>query len=163
MEVNSFQSSIMSEQPIDSFLTVDKLKLMLKVTDDQNDNQLEQFVNDANAKVQTAIFRFVDKTPIGAGSSLYSRCGNAALAWARSLHAIDIQLIEKSKIYIEQYNLELYGAGGTEGDPMAGGLIQEIIATRTSRTKTVMITHDPREDKVPLPCQNDLFVSERFG
>ena len=149
-------------QEIDQFLTLDFFKLMLKSTDDQDDDLYLQFVNDSNAKVQTAIFRYID-TPILAGSQYFSRCRDAALSYARSLHAIDIELIDKSKSYLEKYNVELYGEDGTESDPRAGGLIQELIGTRTNRTKTVLVTSDVRDIKVPLPTQNDLFTTERFA
>jgi len=152
----------MSVQPIDQFLTLDFFKLMLKSTDIQDDDLFLQFVNDSNAKVQTAIFRYID-TPIGEGSIYFSRCRDAALAFARSLHAMDIELVDKSKSYLEKYNVELYGEGGTETNPKAGGLIQELVGTRTNRTKTVMITVDPRDNKVPLPTQNDLFVFDDFA
>lgn len=152
----------MSEQPIDQFLTLTFFKKMIQSTDDQDDDTYLQFVNDANGKVQTAIFRYID-TPIGEGSSIFSRCHNAALAFARSLHAEDIELIEKSKNYFEKYNIELYGEDGTEKDPKAGGLIQQLIGTRTNRTRTVLITADPRNRKVPLPTQNDLFTFDEFA
>ena len=74
-----------------------------------------------------------------------------------------MELIEKAKTYLQFYNVVLYGEGGTEKDPMAGGLIQELIATRNNRTETVLARFDPRDIKVPLPTQNDLFVSSRFG
>lgn len=151
----------MSEQPIGNYLTLDFFKLMLKSKTAQNDDQYQQFVNDSNAKVQTAIFRYID-TPLKEGSIYFSRSKNAALASARSFHAIDQQLVEKSKAYNEQYNMELYGAEGTEGNPMAGGLIQELIATRTSRTKPVLAVFDPREHKTILPSQIDLATTERF-
>lgn len=152
----------MSEQIIDQFLTLDFFKLMLKSTDDQDDDLFLQFVNDSNAKVQTAIFRYID-TPIKEGSQYFTRCRDAALAYARSLHAIDIELIDKSKSYLEKYNVELYGEDGTETNPKAGGLIQELIGTRTNRTRTVLVTSDPREVKVPLPTQNDIFVFDDFA
>ena len=118
----------MSEQTIDQYLTIDFFKLMIQSTDNQDDDLYLQFVNDSNAKVQSAISRYID-TPIGEGSEFFSRCRDAALAYARSLHAIDIELIEKSKSFIEKYNIELYGAEGTKDYPQAGGLIQELIAT----------------------------------
>lgn len=152
----------MSTQPLDQFLTLSLWKIVLKSTDTQDDNSYLQFIDDANSKVQTAISRYID-TPIGTGSIYWSRCKNAAMAYARSLHAEDIELIEKSKNYLEKYNVELYGEGGTKDDPYAGGLIQELIATRNNRTVTVVGRFDPREQKVPLPTQNDLFVSQRFG
>ena len=152
----------MSEQTIDQFLTLDFFKLMLKSTDTQDDDQFLQFVNDSNAKVQTAIFRYID-TPIKEGSEFFSRCRDAALAYARHLLSIDIELIEKSKTYLGFYNVELYGEDGTESNPKAGGLIQQLIGTRTNRTKTVLVVRDVREKKVPLPTQNDLFATEEFA
>lgn len=152
----------MSEQPIDSYLTLDFFKKMIQSTDTQDDDLFLQFVNDGNGKVQTAIARYID-TPIGEGSEIFSRCHNAALAYARALHAEDIELIEKSKNYLEKFNIELYGEGGTKNQPMAGGLIQELISKRNNRTETILARFDPREIKVPLPTQNDLFVSQRFG
>ncbi len=152
----------MSTQPIDQFLTISLFKKMIVSTDSEDDDSYLQFVADSNSKVQTAISRYID-TPIGEGSVFFSRCKNAALSYARSLHAEDIELLEKSKHYLEKYNIELYGEGGTEGSPIAGGLIQEIISTRTTRTKTILVRSDPRDTKVPLTTQNDLFVSETFG
>jgi len=152
----------MSVQPINQYLTINLFKKMLKSTDTQDDDLYIQFVNDANAKVQTAIARYID-TPLDEGSQYWSRCKNAALAFARHLHAIDIELIEKSRTYKENYDIELYGQGGTEDYPQAGGLIQELIGSRNNRTSTVVARFDPREQKVPLPSQNDLFVSQRFG
>ncbi len=149
-------------QPIDQFLTKNLFKKLLGVTDDQEDDSYIQFVDDANSKVQTAIARYID-TPIGQGSEFWSRSKNAALAFARSLHAEDIELFEKSKNYLLKYNVEMYGEGGTNASPMAGGLIQEIISTRSSRSVSVLAVTDPRDNKVPLPVQNDLFVSETFG
>ncbi len=152
----------MSVQPLDQFLTKNLFKKMIGSTDTQDDDTYIQFVVDGNSKVQTAISRYID-TPIGKGSEFWSRCRNAALAYARSLHAEDIELLEKSKHYMEKYNIELYGQDGTKDYPKAGGLIQEIISTRTTRTVTVLAVTDPRDKKVPLTTQNDLFVSEDFG
>jgi len=150
------------EQPINQYLTLDFFKLMIKSTDAQDDDLYEQFVVDGNGKVQTAISRYID-TPIPDGSVFFSRCRNAALAFARSLQAEDIELIEKANNYLKKYNVELYGQGGTKDYPQAGGLIQELISTRNNRTVTILARTDPRDNKVPLPTQNDLFVSQDFG
>lgn len=152
----------MSVQPIDQFLTLTFFKKMIQSTDEQDDDTYLQFVNDANGKVQSAISRYID-TPIGEGSVFFSRCHNAALAYARSMHALDIELKEKYQSYLEQYNIELFGEKGTEDYPQAGGLIQELIATRNNRNITVVGRFDPRNQKIPLPTQNDLFVSQRFA
>lgn len=152
----------MSEpQPIDQFLTLDFFKLMIKSTDDQDDDLYEQFVINSNTKVDNSISRYIT-VPIGAGSQFFSRCRDAALVYARMLLAIDIELIEKSNDYLQKFNVELYGQNGTESSPMAGGLIQEIISTRTDKTKVTLARFDPREFKVVLPSQLDLAATERF-
>lgn len=149
-------------QPIDQFLTLNLFKKLLKSTDTQDDDSFAQFVDASNTKVQSAISRYID-TPIGQGSEFWSRCKNAAVAYARSLQAEDIELIDKANNYLKKYNVELYGEGGTNDLPMAGGLIQELIAARNNRTKTVLLRFDPRDNKVPLTTQTDLFVSQDFG
>lgn len=152
----------MSTQPINPYLTLDKFKLILQITNNLNDNLLEQNVNNASAMVQTALFRYVDNTPIPVGDPFYSRLGNASLTFALYLNALDIHNIEKSEQYLKQYNIQMFGAGSTDGTPMAGGLIQELIASRTSRTKPVLAVFDPRRHKVVLPSQLDLASTERF-
>ena len=152
----------MSVQNNNQYLTLNIFKTMISSSDTQDDDKYLQFVFDSNQKVQTAIFRYID-TPLDEGSIYWSRCRNAALAYARYLHAQDIEFIEKADNYFSSYNIELYGAEGTEDFPHAGGLIQQLIATKTNRTTTVLATHDPRDFKVALPTQNDLFTSQRFG
>ena len=71
-------------------------------------------------------------------------------------------MLEKSTHYLKKFKVELYGEEGTEGSPMAGGLIQQLIGDRTSKTKPVVAVFDPREHKVVLPSQLDLATTERF-
>ncbi len=146
----------MSQQPIEQFLTLDFFKSMIKSSDDQDDDQYIQFVNNANKKVHTNIFPYID-TPLDEGSIYWNRCHDAALAYARSQHAEDIELLDKSTHYLKKFKVEMFGEDGEHG------LVQELKATRTSRTKTVMITVDPRDNKVPLPTQNDIFVFDDFA
>lgn len=150
-----------TQQPIDQFLTLDFFKLMIKSTDSQDDDLYEQFVNNANTKVDNTISRYIT-VPIGEGSKYWSRAKDAALVYARMLLSIDIELIQKSKDYLEKFNIELYGEGGTESIPMAGGLIQELIGDRTPKTQPVMAVYDPRRWKVVLPSQLDLASTERY-
>jgi len=149
---------VLSEEYIDLAF----FKSMIQSTDTQDDVLYQQFVDDANRKVSTAIFRYVD-LQLDDQSDDFESAANASLAFARHLLSIDIELIEKSKTYLSFYNVELYGEGGTESDPKAGGLIQKLIGTRTNRTRTTMITVDPRDNKVPLPTQNDIFVFDDFA
>lgn len=146
----------MSVQPIPAFLTLDFFKLMINSTDTQDDDTYLQFVNNANKKVHTNIFPYID-TPLDEGSIYWDRLHDAALAYARSQHAEDIELLEKSTHYLKKFKVEMFGEDGEHG------LVQELKATRTSRTKTVMITVDPRDNKVPLPTQNDIFVFDDFA
>ena len=145
----------------EAYIDLAFFKSMIKSTDTQDDTLYQQFVDDANDKVSSAISRYVD-LPLDDATDFFASAKNAALAFARHKLAIDVELIEKSKNYLEKYNIELYGAGGTESIPMAGGLIQELIAARTNRTETVLANYDPRLLKVVLPSQLDVASSERF-
>ena len=141
---------------IPQFLTLDFFKLMKQSTDTQDDDLYLQFVTNSNKKVHTTIFPYVD-TPLVEGSPYWDRCRDAALAYANSLHAESIELLEKSQHYLKKFNVEMYGEDGDHG------LVQEFKATRTTRTRTTMITVDPRDNKVPLPTQNDIFVFDDFA
>ena len=144
------------------FITLDFFKKIIKSTDAQDDDLYTQIIFDSNQKVQTALFPYTDQ-PIEDGSIYYQRCRSAALYYARSMLSEDQQLFDNATSYLKKYNVELYGDGGTDKTPKAGGLIQEFIALRNTRTKTVLARFDPRDIKVPLTTQNDLFVSQRFG
>jgi len=143
-------------QPIPEFLTLSSFKTAIKSTDTQDDDTYLQFVFNANKMVHTTIFQYVE-TPLDRGSIYWSRCSDIAMAYARSMHAEDIELLEKSKHYFNKYLIQMFGEDGRHG------LVGQLIATRTERTRTVVGRFDPRDDKVPLPTQNDLFVSQRFG
>lgn len=145
----------------ETYIDLAFFKAMVKSTDTQDDIQYQQFVDDANQKVSTAIFRYID-IPLDDATNFFNSAKNAALAFARHLLSIDIELIEKSKTYLEFYNVELYGDGGTESNPKAGGLIQQLIGTRTNRTKTVLIVADARNRKVILPTQTDMAAIDEF-
>lgn len=145
----------MSAQPIPQFLTINLFRKMIKSTDSQDDDSYIQFVNDSNKKVHSSVFPYVGI--LEPGSIYWSRCKNAALQYARALHADDIELIEKSSAYMKKYNAEM---NGDMDDP---GLIQTMKAARTDRTKTTMISFDPRDIKVPLPTQNDIFTFDQFA
>ncbi len=146
----------MTDQPISAFLSLTFLKKVLQVTDNQEDDLLLQFVNNANKKVHSDIFPYID-APILEGSPYWSRCADAALAYARSLHAEDIEALAKSEHYLKKYDYEIYGMDGDHG------LVQELKATRTTRTKTVLVTYDPRNEKTPMPTQNNLFTFDEFS
>ena len=143
-------------QPIPKFLTLDAFRAALKSTDKQDDDTYLFFINDANKKVHTTIFPYID-TPLERGSPYWSRCADAAMSWARSMQAEDNELLAKSDHYVKKFNLEMFGEDGEHG------LVQEFKATRTNRTRTVLVRQDPRDEKVPLTTQNDLFVSQPFG
>ncbi len=145
----------------EEYITLAFFKSILKSTDTQDDIQYQDFVDNANRKVSAAIFRYVD-LPLDDQTDEFESVSDAALAFARHLLSIDIELIEKAKTYLQFYNVELYGEGGTESIPMAGGLIQKFIALRTNRTETTLAVFDPRKHKVPLTSQLDLATTERF-
>lgn len=146
----------MVDQPISQFLTLTYFKTVLGIPDKQDDDSLLQFVNNANKKVHTTLSPYID-TPISEGSPYWSRCADASLAYARSLHAEDIEQLPKAENYLKKFNYEMYGMDEEHG------LVQELRAARTSRTRTIMITEDPRDIKVPMPTMNANFTFDEFS
>ena len=129
---------------IEPFLTGDDLKMALQITDELDDDIILQFVNNANRKVHTAIFPYIE-TSIPKGSPYWSRCADAALAYARSLHAEDINQIDKAKNYMKKFQIELFGVDGN------GGLIQELKKTPTSRQSPLEIERTDFEFERKIP------------
>lgn len=138
------------EEQYSSLLTLDFIKTVFKITDTQDDNIWLEIIDSSNQELDTRLHPYVD-TPIPPGSNLYARARSIALMFAKSLWAEEQQLLEKSKTLLEKYEIKIKA------------LIDELIANRNNRTKTILARFDPREQKVPLPTQNDLFVSQRFG
>ena len=148
----------MSSEPqlIPEFLTLDAFKTAIKSTDTQDDDTYLQFVFNSNKMVHTTIFQYIN-TPLDRGSIYWSRCSDIAMAYARSMHAEDIELLDKAEHYFKKYRIQMFG------EDEKHGLVGELIATRTTRTISAVGRFDPRDQKVPLPSQNDLFVSSQFG
>ena len=134
----------------DQFLTLTFFKKIIKSTDIQDDDSYLEWVDAANLEVHKRIFPYID-TPIGSGSQYFSRCTKAALSYALSLLAEDNELLTKSTAYEVKFEAKMES------------IVKELRATRTNRTKTVLVSSDVRDRKVILPTQTDLFVIEEFG
>ncbi len=132
------------------FLTLDFIKSVFKITDTQDDDIWLEIIDNSNQELDTRLHPYTT-TPVPAGSDVYARATSIALIFAKSLWAEENDLLEKSASHLKKYEIKIEA------------LIKELIALRNSRTKSVLARFDPREQKVPLPSQNDLFVSQRFG
>jgi len=142
-------SSIINEN-FDVFCTVEYYKSQVPIKNKLKDDQILGATNAGNKQVHTDIFSHVD-TPIGKGSIYFSRCRDAAYYFARAYFLNSIDFFDKAKNFTTQYQSTI------------DKLILEFKATRTDRELNIMITLDPREKKVPLPTQNDIFVFDEFA
>ena len=142
--------SAISNENFDVFLTLQYFKNSIGATDLLDDSTYLAYVNEANKEVHTKIFSYID-TPIGIGSIYFSRCRDAALQFARAQHSLNRNYLERSTAYENRFKI------------IIDSIIEELIATRTNRTETILITKDPREIKIPLPTQTDIFTFDRFG
>ena len=132
------------------FLTLDFIKSVFKITDTQDDNIWLEIIASSNQELDTRLHLYTI-TPIPEGSDLYARVRSIGLMFAKSLWSEEQDLLEKSKTQLEKYEIKIKA------------LINELISERNPRTKSILARFDPREQKIPLPTQNDLFVSQRFG
>jgi len=139
-------SAVQSSQ----FITLSFIKSVFKITDSQDDDIWLEIGVSSNQELDTRLNPYT-VTPILPTNDLFERCRSIALIFAKSLWAEEQDLFEKSKSHLEKYEIKI------------AALIKELIAQRNDKTKTVLARFDPREIKVPLPSQNDLFVSSRFA
>ena len=143
-------SGIINDENFDVFCTLEYYKQQVPITNNLKDDQIFGAINAANKEVHTEIFPYVT-TPIGSSSIYFSRCRDAAYYYARAYFLNSIDFFDKAKTFTTQYRSAI------------DKLQLEFKATRTDRTKNVLIAADPREEKVPLPCQNDIFTFDRFA
>lgn len=141
--------SIINEN-FDVFCTVEYYKDQVGIKNDLKNDQILGAIMAGNKQIHTDIFPYID-TPIGASSIYFSRCRDAAYYYARAYFLNNIDFFDKAKTFTSQYKEAI------------DKLWLEFKATRTDRTKNVLIAADPKEKKIPLPTQNDIYVFDEFA
>ena len=133
-------------------ITLNDLKenLRFNAKDTDNDKQLQDIVDDANIEIDKAITPYANDVPIEPNTRIFNDMKHTALLYARARWFREIALIDRSDSTIKEYDRKL------------DTLIKTMIANRTQRTKLMVASYDPRDEKLPLPMQRGLAIFGRY-
>lgn len=130
----------MSEQIYTPFLTFAYLKHSFQKTETTEfDNKIVEIQDRSNEQVDTDIAPHIT-TPVPDGDAIFPACRTLALQFAKMIWADEVlDDMEKMEKYQDRYNEKLES------------VIKELMSRRTPQHESVLISKDPRSDKVILP------------
>ena len=139
------------EVVVGQYVKLTEAKKSLDITDNVDDQEIITIVKEANQDLEIAITPVADAVPIPDGTAIFKALGRTGLIyvrarWKEKKH--NFKLAETlDKLYSEKL---MYIVKALESEP-------------TDRTKSFIISQDPREGKLPLPTQYANFVFDDFA
>ena len=137
---------------ISQYLRFGLLKKSLQLDDDdtEQDDKVRELVSEANQVLDTDLRPFIDQIPMEEGSVPYSQAQAVALHYARGMHFKQIYQHKQAEWELGQYERRLKA------------LTQSFLGDRNTRTRSVLVTGDPRDNRVILPMFKDSLVIGEF-
>jgi len=132
------------------FLSLEYLKNSLSINDDDSDSKLLEIITDANIETDKVILPYAETIPVDTNTELFQRGTLLSAMYARA------------RWYRDNFQQEMAESAQTEYENKKQSLIEVLQAERTSRTKPVLVTSDPRDKKLLLPSQKDTFVLDDY-
>ena len=126
-----------------------ELKESLRIETDNHDSKLAGLAIDANLELNKVMQPFTE-IPIPIGTNVYVYARSLALLYSRAAWFRELGQTQRHKIALAEYTERLESA------------IKTLKAERTPRTKSVLVSDDPREAKLRIPAQRDTFVLGDF-
>ena len=118
-----------------------KAELSLDYDDDHLDSQLLQIIQTANRQMSLEMVPVLDITKF-AGTGIWEDAKTIAFLYFRSLFENRVNRNkEDSESYMSTYKANLKT------------LIKALISRRSPKTKTIMVSTDPEEERLTLPSQ----------
>ena len=129
-------------------LTLSDLKTNFRINqeDDTTDTQLLDILKDANNEIDKAITPYANDVPIEPNTRIFNDMKYTVLHYARARWFREIAQYDRSDNSMAEYDRKLKT------------LIDTMIANRTQRTKLMVASYDPRDEKLPLPMQRGLAI-----
>ena len=131
-----------------SDLTIAKQEL--NIADDKNDTLLNDYGIKANRKIDNLVFAVLDDIPTTIPAEITQDLKQAAILDIARRYKIKVKSFEAAKEYERDF------------DDIIESVRIRAKATPTDRTKTLLISSDPREKKTILPTQSSIFAFDNF-
>ena len=139
------------EEPVGQYVKVQEAMDGLDQPDDEDKEEIITIVKDANQDIEIAITPHAASLPLEDGTPLFKACSRAGLIYVKARwkeKKLNFELAKQlDRLYEEKMH---YIIGALKSIP-------------TVRTKSVVISKDPRDKKLPLPTQYQVFVFDDFA
>ena len=128
---------------VEFYCTVNNLKVAINLSPDNTLHRarLISIVDSAQTVLNQKITPYADIVPVPAGDPMYPDIVDAAKNYAISLWYQAIRQDKLAKSYTDRFDANIEG------------IINSYKANRTTRTKSVAVSRDPRDRRLILPSQ----------
>ena len=140
-----------AEAVIGQYVKFQEAKDGLDFPDDVDDEELHTMVKEANQDIETKLTPYADALPLVDGTKNFKAATRAGLIYVRALW--------KEK----KHNFELADKLTKRYEQKMHDLQKSIESIPTVRTKSLIVSVDPRDAKLPLPTQYPNFVFDDFA
>ena len=130
--------------------TLKKSIIPAEADQDEDDVKLLEIQFDANSEINKVLLPFAEETPIPKGSKFFSQGKYLAIMYAKWRWALDNRQSELARDLKELY------------EQKRDSILDAFKAERTTRTRTVLISADPRRQKLLIPGQKDTFILDDY-
>ena len=129
----------------------DKVKdeLNIQQSDTVDDDTLDNYGAQANRKIDNLLYSYQDVIP-AAVTEITEDCQGAARMYVIYRYKVKQREFDSAK----EFRLEF--------DSMLESVIKRLEAKRGTRTQAVLISDDPRKNKLLIPSQKDIFVLDDY-
>ena len=131
-----------------SDLTTAKDELAIK--DSKNDTLLNDYGIKANRKIDNLVFVILDGVPATTAAEMTQELRQAAILEIARRYKIRVKSFEAAKEYERDF------------DDIIESVKIRARATPTERTRTLLVSSDPREKKTIIPTQAGIFAFDEF-
>ena len=138
------------EIPVGQYVKWQEVKDALDFPDDTNEEEMTTILKDANQDIETKLRPYAATLPIEDGTPEFKAAARAGVIY------VNARWKEK------KLNFELANQLDKRYEKKMADLIQVFKTKPTVRTKALVVSHDPRDEKLPLPTQYSTFVFDDY-
>ena len=144
-------SASVPETNVGQYVKLQEAKDALDFPDDLDDEELLGMVKDANQDIEMAITPHADTLPIPDGVPIFKACSRAGLIYVKARWKEKKHNFELAKTLDALYSEKMHY------------IVLALKSVPEGRTKVLLVKTDPRDKKLPLPSQYDIFVFDDFA
>lgn len=144
-------SSLSVEVQTGQYVKLQEARTGLDVKDNLDDEEITTMLKDANQDMEVTITPFIDTLPVAEGTNIFKALSRAGLLYVKARWKEKKHNFELSNTYNKLYALKMKE------------IVKALKSIPENRTKALLVSSDPRDKKLPIPTQYDIFVFDDFA